>query len=172
MPAGYSRDELSELAWLFAETVPPVPTSRDRPGVPRVAYVSSAATERGISFAFPLLRGGILYLFCNAVVAKELAAAVDIGDAAFDWSKRGNRVLRWVNLPDLTPHYLKSALSVTSLATYSSSGGMLVNFAVEGGRTVLLFMPVRIAKIVRTSIAKAGEHAGFSFWPVRCSTAR
>lgn len=156
MATGYSREQLIELERELDENTPTIPTNSDKLKAPRVAALKAAGTDVGILFAFQLKGGTLLHVFLNCVVAKEFAAAVNLGDQAYQWRQRGLKPAPNGSVPNPLPDDLSTALNVLAFSTYSAPAGILANIYLPEGDTMLLFFPVGAALEIRACIATAG----------------
>jgi hypothetical protein len=89
MATGYTQTELDALLLILEDTVPLVPSKRDKKDAGHVTATRLAVTEKGVLCNFETNDSKQEIYSVNVWVAKELAAAISAASRSFGWLKPG-----------------------------------------------------------------------------------
>jgi hypothetical protein len=160
MATGYTQHELDTLLAIMDESVPPVPTSKEKHDAPRVTAMRAAGTDKGAIFNIET-KGGMTEIFWfNCWTAKGLAGAISFASRTYGWVIRGLVPQSSDHLK--APERTDIATEVLSSASLGDRSGILVRLAVgQPIRHKLLFFPTRAALELVLAVAQGGNTAGW-----------
>jgi hypothetical protein len=162
MATGYTQAELDALLLILEDTVPQVPSKKDKRDAEHVTAMRFAGTDKGLLANFETKGGKQEIYWLNCWVAKEMAAALRAASRAFDWPKSVLAPKQEQHLIQPKPAHLASAIGVNSLSTSADAGGVLVRFAVgHRVRHVTLYLPAAKAHQLMLAIVQVGQTAAW-----------
>jgi len=170
MATGYTQAELDALLLIMEDTVPRIPSKRDKKDAAHVTGMRLSGTDKGVLANFQTGNGRQDIYWLNVWVAKEVAASVSVASNAYGWPKHGLAPDDNKRIRQPKPVHLATAIGVNSLSTSAEPTGVLIRFAVEHRiRSVTLFLPASKALEAMLGIVQAGQTAewwGEDFEPI------
>jgi hypothetical protein len=162
MATGYTQAKLDALYSVMDESVPAIPTKRDKARACGVVAMCAAGTEKGLIINIETEAMDTEMLWLNCWVATELAAAVNYASQRYGWDSRDWKPVPHDHLRSPQTEDFSGVSEVLSLATLGGPGGMLVQFALaKSKRPTTLFFTVSAALEIRSLAPMAGTDAAW-----------
>jgi hypothetical protein len=159
MTTGYNHEQLDSMETLFEESLPPVPTEKDKERLPIADACSAAGSPFGIWVRFHLEADQYVMLFLNPVVT--LLFFQGLNECAMD-SGWWNEQVRYTgsDMPNPTPASTKQSNEVISFTTASAGELVLVHFVRRDRSKQMLGMGKQVAIDLFLIFKHAGEKFG------------